>query len=70
MEIYNSLRCRRNSVIDPYSIDKNVLTNRGLWLSSQAQQAHMYMSSIRYVVIIVGHHICINRYFVEYVLFL
>ncbi|CAG8520990.1 9774_t:CDS:2 [Rhizophagus irregularis] len=52
MEIYNSLRCRRNSVIDPYSIDKNVLTNRGLWLSSQAQQAHMYMSSIRYVVII------------------
>ncbi|PKC13359.1 hypothetical protein RhiirA5_410705 [Rhizophagus irregularis] len=52
MEIYNSLRCRRNSVIDPYSIDENVLTNRGLWLSSQAQQAHMYMSSIRYVVII------------------
>ncbi|GBC46763.2 kinase-like domain-containing protein [Rhizophagus irregularis DAOM 181602=DAOM 197198] len=41
MEIYNSLRCRRNSVIDPYSIDKNVLTNRGLWLSSQAQQAHI-----------------------------
>ncbi|PKC60350.1 hypothetical protein RhiirA1_468152 [Rhizophagus irregularis] len=34
-------------IIDPYLIvNENVLTNRGLWLSSQAQQALMYMNTL------------------------